>query len=302
MRRELSALNGMNSEIAALEADVKEYRLQLDTVLASLQGDPQNAELNGLRTELEEAISLTQSAIADLKLVTRSTPPSSVPPQPTAPPISEKWSKENHPAFQPGFRKSGAPPPPPPIVEAPQAPATFQVNDMVLAKWVTGDKGFYPARITSITGSSVSPVYIVNFKSYGTSETLRSADIKPIASNNAQKRKADGSPVSSPSVPAPSSNSNVISAAANINPELATQAKKEPSKVSDGPPRPPKVAKNIKNKKDLETNKSNWQDFTTKGKMGKVAKKDSMFRTGESATARGEYCCFPAARATADIV
>jgi len=286
----------MNSEIAALEADVKEYRLQLDTVLASLQGDPQNAELKGLQTELEEAISLTQSAIADLKPATKPAPPSSKSPPPppsppptAAPPTSEKWSRENHPAFQPGFRKSGAPPPPQPVVETPQAPATFQVNDMVLAKWVTGDKGFYPARITSITGSSVSPVYIVNFKSYGTSETLRSGDIKPIASNNAQKRKADGTPVSVPSVAAPSSTSNIISAAANINPELATQAKKEPSKVSDGPPRPPKIAKNIKNKKDLETNKSNWQDFSTKGKMGKVAKKDSMFRTGESATARGDF-------------
>ncbi|KAF3359905.1 hypothetical protein VdG1_04980 [Verticillium dahliae VDG1] len=35
----------------------------------------------------------------------------------------------------------------------PAAPATYNVNDTVLAKWVTGDKGFYPARITSITGS-----------------------------------------------------------------------------------------------------------------------------------------------------
>ena len=196
--------------------------------------------------------------------------------------MKEKWSKENHPAFQPGYKRPTAPQSP---VEEPQTPTTFAVNDTVMAKWKSGDKAFYPARITSITGSSSKPVYIVTFKSYATTETLSAHDIKPMA-NDSKKRKADGPPgiVSIPSVPV---NSNIISAAADINPALASQAKKEPSKVSDGPTRPAKVPRKVKANKELEAGKSKWQDFTTKGKTSKVAKKESMFRTPEGVNARG---------------
>lgn len=164
----------------------------------------------------------------------------------------------------------------------------FKVNDIVLAKWLSGDKGFYPARITSVTGSSAAPIYNVTFKSYDSSETLRGNDIRPLPVDS-KKRKADASPATT-TFTASSGPSNVISAAANINPELASQARKEPSKVSDGPARPAKVPKKIKANKELEAGKNKWQEFATKGKMGKVAKKDSMFRTGESVNARGECC------------
>ena len=195
--------------------------------------------------------------------------------------MKEKWSKENHPAFQAGYRKPAAPQSP---VEEPQAPTTFSVNDNVLAKWKSGDKAFYPARITSITGSSSKPVYIVTFKSYSTTETLSAHDIKAISSDS-KKRKADGLP-GTPSVSSIPTNSSVISAAANIDPTLASQAKKEPSKVSDGPVRPAKVPRKVKANKELEAGKNKWQDFSTKGKTGKVAKKESMFRTPEGVNAR----------------
>jgi survival-of-motor-neuron-related-splicing factor 30 len=156
---------------------------------------------------------------------------------------------------------------------------------MVLAKWYSGDKGFYPARITSITGSSTAPIYIVKFKNYDTTETLRAKDIKPIA--NLNKRKADGTPVVS-SIPPPPVNPSVISAAADIDPALAQQTKKEPSKVSDGPTRPAKVPKKIKANKELEAGKNKWQDFASKGKFGKAAKKESMFRTPEGVNGRGK--------------
>ena len=171
-------------------------------------------------------------------------------------------------------------------MDEPQTPATFSVNDTVLAKWVSGDKSFYPARITSITGSSSKPVYIVTFKSYSTTETLSAHDIKPI-SNETKKRKAEGTPVT-PTTPSIPFNSNVISAAADINPALASQAKREPSKVSDGPTRPPKVPRKVKANKELEAGKNKWQEFTTKGRTGKVAKKESMFRTPDGVNARGK--------------
>lgn len=154
-----------------------------------------------------------------------------------------------------------------------------------MARWKSGDKAFHPARITSITGSSSKPVYIVTFKGYTVTETLSAHDLKPIS--NDKKRKADGNPAA-PSLPSAPTSSGVISAAASIDPTLASQAKREPSKVSDGPIRPAKVPRKVKANKELEAGKSKWQDFTTKGKIGKVAKKESMFRTPDGVNARGE--------------
>jgi survival of motor neuron-related-splicing factor 30 len=239
--------------------------------------DPGNEELQNLKTELEEVIALTESAIAELKPAAAPVPSKKASP----PPVREKWSKENHPAYQAGYRKAEPEPP----TEEPQIPVAFNVNDTVSARWKTGDGSFYPARITSITGSTSKPVYIVTFKNYATTETLSAKDIKPI-SGDSKKRKADGMPGAS-SLPTPPPNPNVISAAANVDPALASQARQEPSKVSDGPPRPAKVPRKVKAGKELEAGKSKWQDFTTKGKMGKVAKKESMFRTPEGFNARG---------------
>lgn len=195
----------------------------------------------------------------------------------------EKWSKENHPAYQAGYRKSE----PEPALEDSQTAVSFNVNDTVLARWKSGDGSFYPARITSITGSTSKPVYIVSFKSYATTETLSAKDIKTI-STESKKRKADGMP-GALTLPTPPSNPNVISAAANVDPALASQARQEPSKVSDGPPRPAKVPRKVKAGKELEAGKSKWQDFSTKGKLAKVAKKESMFRTPDGVNARGTF-------------
>ncbi|KAI9885593.1 MAG: hypothetical protein M1823_002602 [Watsoniomyces obsoletus] len=282
----------MASDLATLEGEIKEYKLQLETVQLGLQADPDNAELQNLKTELEEVISLTESAIAELKPASapapRRPPPAPQKPSPRSP-VQEKWSRENHPAFQAGYRKPTGPQSP---VEEPSrstATTTYSVNDTVLARWVSGDGAFYPARITSITGSSTNPVYVVSFKSYATTETVAAKDLKPIA-NDSRKRKADGSPVTAASIPSPSTaaagNSSVISAAAHIDPALAHQAKHEPSRATDGPAKPAKVPRKVKATRELEAGKSKWQDFTTKGKMGKGAKKDSMFRTPEGVNGR----------------
>jgi len=267
-----------SNEVTALENEVKEYRLQLETVQSSLQDDLDNSELQSLKAELEEVISLTEAAISELK-------PASVPTaaaRPSSTDVREKWSKENHPAYQAGYRKPDVEP------EESVGPVTFSVNDTVMARWKTGDGGFYTARITSITGSKSDPVYIVNFKNYGNSETLKSKDIRPLSSE-AKKRKADG--MSESSTPVAPSNPSVISAAASVDPTLAQQAKREPSKVSDGPLRPAKIPRKVKANKELEAGKSKWQDFAAKSKAGKFTKKESMFRTGEGVSARGEKQC-----------
>lgn len=280
------------SDVAALEAEVKEFKLQvnspdpkfaatlpepkltcpvqLETVQSSLQVEPDNTELQSLQTELEELITLTETAIAELK--------PAAPVHQAQPASRDSWKKDN--ASKPAADNKDE------IV--PSQPASFTVNEHVLARWVSGDGSFYPARITSITGSASNPVYLVSFKSYATVENLTSKDIRPVQGNDNRKRKADG-PSGSSASPSPAP-SNVISAAADINPTLANQARNEAPQASDA--RPAKVPRKVKATRELEEGKNKWKDFAakTKGKSkSKLGKKDSMFRTGDGVNARGMF-------------
>ncbi|KAK4176825.1 hypothetical protein QBC36DRAFT_186584 [Triangularia setosa] len=273
---------------AELEAERKEYENQLELVVTSLKDDPDNAELQTLKGDLEGMIQMINDSIAELKPTSASAPPKQQPSPPPAPP-KEKWSRENHPAF-----KKPAPPEVPEEKES-EVIVNYQVNDTVMAKWATGDKGFYPARITSVTGSKTAPIYTVKFKSYDTVETLRAKDIKPMP---AQKRKADGISTAPSSAAGPSSSSStpgygsgattpvvnngiVMSAAADMYPQAQAAAENNP----DEKPKP--KFKKIKATKELEAGKNKWQEFTQKGKFGKAAKKESMFRTPEGVKGRG---------------
>ncbi len=151
-------------------------------MVLGLQNDPENEELKTLQLELDQVISLTKSAIAELKPATAPVQIKQSSPQP------QKWDKSQHPAFKAGYRKTEAEP----ATEESPTLVMLKVNDAVSARWKTGDGSFYPARITSITGSSSKPVYIVTFKNYSTTETLSANDIKPIG--DSKKRKADGMP------------------------------------------------------------------------------------------------------------
>lgn len=216
---------------------------------------------------MNQFIELLNENIAELK--PKQAPKPAVK-EPSPPPQPEKWSRENHPAF-----KKAAP-----ADEKEDLSVTYQVNDTVLAKWVSGDKGFYPARITSITGSSTAPIYIVKFKSYDNTETLRSRDIRPISN----KRKAEGPPASVPSpAPAPPAPGVVTTAGATVYPDAKREA--ESSTDAAKPPKP----KKIKAKKELEAGKNKWQEFNNKSKFGKTQKKDSMFRTPDGVHGRGQF-------------
>ncbi|OAA70565.1 Tudor domain protein [Cordyceps fumosorosea ARSEF 2679] len=250
------------SGLAELEVERGLYQEQpspqLDLVLAQLRDDPDNAELKNLEQELKNFVDLLNENIAELKPKQAPKPTSK---QPSPPPEPEKWSRENHPAF-----KKAAPPPP---EEKDDTPVAYQVNDTVMAKWMSGDKGLYPAKITSITGSAAAPVYVVKFKSYDNTETLRSRDIRPISN----KRKAEAPPPP----PLASTPGLVSSAGATTYPTAGKDAAAEAK-----PPKP----KKIKAKKELEAGKNKWQEFNSKSKFGKTQKKDSMFRTPEGIRGR----------------
>ncbi|KHO01656.1 Tudor domain protein [Metarhizium album ARSEF 1941] len=242
------------SGVAAIEEERSQYQEQLDIVLQQLRDDPDSAELQALQEELTNVIHLLDENIAELRPNLPSKPapkePSPPPPQP------EKWSRENHPAFK-------KPPAPPEEKEEPTV--TYHVNDTVMAKWVSGDKNFYQARITSITGSSAAPIYTVKFKSYDSTDTLRSKDLKPVSN----KRKADDS------APQPSAPGVVSSAGATMYPGVKHEAQNDAEAATASKP------KKIQAKKELEAGKAKWHAFNAKSKFGKTNKKDSMFRTPE---------------------
>ncbi|KAF2423405.1 hypothetical protein EJ08DRAFT_672574 [Tothia fuscella] len=252
------------ADLAAAQKELASAIQQLETTKASLEevtDEKQRGDLNRLISDLEELIPLLEYDLSTMQPATV-TPAIITPPAPVEP---QKWSVENHPAYQ--NRNTGQ------AAAATEAPVVhrFQVKDKIMAMY---KRQFAPASIIQITGSQANPKYYVKYEGYSEFATLDSDQIKSIEN---KKRKADH--VSTPS------NSSVISAAANINHTLANQVKHEPSKVSDGPIRPAKIPKKIKQQKQLEEGKNKWKAFTA-GKAGKASTKQSMFRTGEGVTAR----------------
>lgn len=260
-------------------------------------------------------IKMINESIGDLapsKRTTAAPVPAKAPTPPA--PAPEKWSRENHPAFRKQAQEEKERAEAAALAAAAEAvPVHYAVNDTVLAKWVSGDKGFYPARITAVTGSSTQPIYTLKFKSYDTVETLRAKDIKPVSN----KRKADGtsvaaagasavgaagagpgssvtSPTTTTSSPGASSSFSSVNSTATASnngivlqsaPSVYPQVEQQPA---DGE-KPAKKFKKIKATKELEKGKNKWQEFTSKGKFGKAAKKDSMFRTPEGVHGRGMH-------------
>lgn len=299
-------------DLQKYEAEKAEFLEQLEVVVQGLEDDPDNKELLLLKEEVEEALKLCNEQIAELQPSKPSTPPTpKAPAIPTSKPAPEQQSRAGNAASY-----KSAPTPPAaaaPADKEPEPELLYHVNDNVMAKWLSGDKAFYAARITSVTGSSTAPIYTVKFKNYDTVETLRGRDIRPIApsssssSTTGQKRKVDGTPVvaaaTTPELPqaaipppqptaysttqkpivSRSDNGVVLSVSATRYVQPQGGAGEGPEKTADAAEnaKPVKKFKKIKATKELEKGKSNWQDFNNKSKFGKSQKKDSMFRTPE---------------------
>lgn len=129
-------------------ADLETYQVQLSQVELALSSDPANAELSSLRSELQQLIQLTETALSQSG--TAST------------------SKADN------GRKSASSVP----------SQTWSAGDECLAKF-SGDGAWYPARITSLGGSADNRVYSIVFKGYNTTELVKASEIKPLPMNYA---------------------------------------------------------------------------------------------------------------------
>lgn len=280
----MSTLAELQKELANCEGNV----ITCDTML---QLDPDDVDAKETKAIVEEQIAELKAQIA----AERAKQSTDAPPPPPGGEDVQKYDMSKHPKFR---KQSPDAPPPPPGEDSHQPPAIFNVKDVVMAKY-TEDKQWYQATVVSRTGSSADPVYTVTFKGYGNTETKRKHEIRPMNTEN-KKRKADGAPAASsvPPTPAspmpPTANSgagHVISAAPSVDHTLVQQtAKREPSKVSDGPTRMAPEPKKLKGNKALEKGKASWQDWQQKGAKKTVVTapkmKESMFRTGTDPNAR----------------
>ncbi|KAG5648055.1 hypothetical protein DXG03_007090 [Asterophora parasitica] len=128
-------------------ADLETYQVQLSQVDTALSLDPDNAELASLRSELQELIELTQATLAQAEAASSSKADSRKTATSTP---SHAWS----------------------------------AGDECLAKY-SGDGSWYPARITSLGGSTENRVYSIVFKGYNTTELVKAGEIKPLPPNYA---------------------------------------------------------------------------------------------------------------------
>jgi survival-of-motor-neuron-related-splicing factor 30 len=135
------------------------YQVQLSQVELALAGDPENAELISLRSELQELINLTTSLISQSESAASS-------PKPTD--TSRKTATA-------------------------RSSVTWSAGDECLAKY-SGDGAWYPARINSVAGSAEKRIYSIMFKGYNTTEQVEASSLKPLPPNHSllpsAKRKA----------------------------------------------------------------------------------------------------------------
>ncbi|KAH9810680.1 hypothetical protein DFH28DRAFT_493479 [Melampsora americana] len=151
--------------------ELETYEYQLSQVNLALEKDSSNAEFLSLKEELVNLISLTKDFLAaqsSSKNTNQSTDDAKAS---QADPTSNP-SNKNGPQAKSVKEKA-----------KPSAPSTSNVvlnpGDNCMAKYA-GDGKYYPAKITTIGGSSDTRIYTVVFKGYDTTELVTASEIRPL--------------------------------------------------------------------------------------------------------------------------
>ena len=239
--------------------DLRNFQLQLDQVNDGLTVAPDDEELLTLKEELNELITLLKEQLAAEEAEQASK--------------QQKWQQKKPMIAQtaspvpPGSASGDNNTPEPALQETKSKP--FVVGEVVSAKWASGDGGFYPAKITSVTGSSAAPYYTVQFIKYDeTYETLPHYHIRVLAED--KKRKVTQAGFDKPPPPK------------KIDPKAREVAEE-------------KKLRRLREKQEMEKQQKSWQSFATKGpkkRSGMVGKSvpigtNSMFKTPEGLDGRG---------------
>jgi survival of motor neuron-related-splicing factor 30 len=248
--------------------DLRNFQLQLDQVNDGLSLVPDDQELLDLKSELEDLISLLQDQLKaeqaeqdakDRKWLEKKAAKAPAPAQPAPPALSEDNDNDND-----------SPAPPEPDTHEKPDYVIFKVGDVVSAKW-SGDGGYYPAKVTGITGSSRLLHYTVQYIKWDkTQVTLPGYSVKPLAED--KKRKVTAAGFDKPPPP------KKVDPAAR---EAAEEKKKRRQFEAQ----------------QAQKTQQKWQNFRDKGpkkRVGAVGRavpigSTSMFHTPETPNGRGNF-------------
>lgn len=238
-------------------SELELYKTQLAQATTALKSDPDNADLQNLKSELENLISLTQSLVESTTDVT-SQAQHAGPSQPAPQLQQARWK---------GREK-----------------AQFTTGQEVLARY-SADREFYPARIVAVAGDPASPTYTVVYKGYGNTDMVKASALKPI--KPVSEPHQPPSPASSSGHPAPppppsSSTSDLppspppadMSSTPSFGPTLPPPPPTSSSQPPTAPPMDDKQRKKYRNQKKLarreeklaiqSSKAASWQKFANK--------------------------------------
>ncbi|CAO1613840.1 unnamed protein product [Sympodiomycopsis kandeliae] len=241
-----------------MDSDLQTYKTQLAQVNEALEADPSNTELQTLRDELNNLITLTESLVKDQA---RSSSSSN----------GAKTQNDSSTA-------------------APQPPRALKAGDDCTAKY-SGDGRWYPARVTAVSGSAQDPVYSVLFTGYNNSEMVRSHDIRANASMPSASRSVPAASTATSSTTSTSATSADASSSSKKRSTVSTPTltPEEEAERERKRKRNEKKSESRETKAQEASNKANsWQKFAKKGaKKGYgIAGEKSMFKTPDDPYAK----------------
>jgi survival-of-motor-neuron-related-splicing factor 30 len=245
--------------------ELEEYRSQLAVVEEGLAEDPENATLLDLKKELVDLIGLLdEQKDSDGESASKEESKATTPIEED----NRAKSASSEPRLENDGQRSQSPPqststPPPPQQKLNINRVRFKAGDMVLAQWLSGDKQYYQAKVTSVTGSMSNPRYTVKFPKHNTTETLPADSVRQMPATHVNKK---------PTIPPKTGPIDKVSKSDNQAPK---KVQHQPSKAQI-----------------LDSGKQKWQQFTKKGlKQGKGMKakklgETSMFRSPDDPLAK----------------
>ncbi|CAH7668612.1 hypothetical protein BY996DRAFT_4582096 [Phakopsora pachyrhizi] len=168
--------------------ELETYEYQLSQVNLALEKDPSNAEFLSLKGELVNLITLTKDFLArSSNKLTNSSGNNKESIADTSSSNEPEKGGENLSKSNKDLKLSRPNSQQPPS----QPPKQLNSGDMCMAKYA-GDGKYYPAKITTIGGSSDTRIYTVVFKGYDTTELVSASEIRPLAEHKKRPSEAAG--------------------------------------------------------------------------------------------------------------
>ncbi|GJN90257.1 hypothetical protein Rhopal_003258-T1 [Rhodotorula paludigena] len=153
------------------QEELETYEIKL-----SLAKDPGNAELLTLKSELEDLIALTRQYLGASAPSGGASAPGTAATTTSVSPATRPASAAS--TSGPSSSRAPASAGSSSAAGAAKAPPRFATGDDCSCRYSDGK--WYPARITSISGSADRPVYTVVFRGYDTPEVVQAGDVRAL--------------------------------------------------------------------------------------------------------------------------